>query len=96
MKYTPPDRHYAPSPRPYPRQLPEVSYSDQHELRLVDSGGHIKWHGNRVFISEALSREAIGLLPISDEVVEAFFGPILLGTLSCAFRPIVITENGAC
>jgi hypothetical protein len=29
-----------------------------------------------------LTREVIGLLPLSDEVTEVFFGPILLGTLS--------------
>src|SRR5262249_47758456 len=79
---SPPARHYAPSPRPYPRRLPEVHNSEQHELRLVDSGGHIKWHGTRIFISEALAREIIGLLPLSGEIVEVHFGPILLGTLS--------------
>jgi putative transposase len=82
LGYTTPVSHYAASPRPYPKRLPEIHYSEQHELRLVDTGGHIKWHGHRIFISEALTREVIGLLPLSDEVTEAFFGPILLGTLS--------------
>lgn len=82
LGFTPPATHYAPSPRPYPRRLPEIHYSDQHELRLVDNGGHFKWRNVRIFASQALSREVIGLLPISEEVTEVFFGPILLGTLS--------------
>src|SRR5512134_794299 len=79
LGYTPPARHYAASPRPYPKRLPEIHYSEQHEVRLVDIGGHIKWHGQRIFVSEALGREVIGLVPLSDEVTEVFFGPILLG-----------------
>ena len=49
LGFTPPATHYTPSPRPYPRRLPEIHYSDQHELRLVDNGGHFKWRNVRIF-----------------------------------------------
>jgi putative transposase len=73
-------------PRPYPRRLPEIHYSQQHLLRLVSSSGHIRWYGHSFFISEALHREVVGVLPVSDDVAEVYFGPILLGTL-CHRRP---------
>ncbi len=43
--------------------------------------GHIRWSGRNVFVSEALAREVAGMLPVSDDVVEVYSGPILLGTL---------------
>jgi transposase InsO family protein len=79
---TPPARLYAPSPRPMPRKLPELVYSDQHQLRKVAPSGHIKWHGRQTFISEALRGEVVGILALSDEVSEVYFGPLLLGTVA--------------
>jgi len=78
----PPARHYATSPRPYPRRLPEITYSDQHDVRLVNSSGHIKWRGKSFFVTEVLSGEPVGVLNVSDDAGEVHFGPILLGTIN--------------
>jgi transposase InsO family protein len=83
---TPPAALYVPSPRPYLTKLSELEYSDQHQLRRVDSSGHFKWHGQAVFLTGVLAGEVIGLWSDDDDVTEVFFGPVLLGTLS-ASRP---------
>jgi hypothetical protein len=83
---TPPAALYVPSPRPYLTKLSELEYSDQHQLRRVDSSGHFKWHGQAVFLTGVLAGEVIGLWSDGDDVTEVFFGPVLLGTLS-ASRP---------
>lgn len=57
----PPSRHYAPSPRPYPAQLEDPWYDATHQVRRVSGRGLIKWRGERVFISEAVCGEVVGL-----------------------------------
>ncbi len=58
---TPPARHYVPSPRHYPARLEEPWYDATHQVRRVQQTGQIKWHGERVFISEAVRGEIVGL-----------------------------------
>jgi putative transposase len=58
----PPARHYVPSPRPYPTRLEEPWYDATHQVRRVRPTGQIKWQGELVFISEAVRRQAVGLV----------------------------------
>ena len=58
----PPARHYVPSPRPYPSRLEDPWYDATHQVRRVKPTGYIKWQGELVFISEAVRREAVGLV----------------------------------
>jgi putative transposase len=78
---TPPAHHYQPSPRRYPAKLEDPAYPADHELRRVRSNGEIKWQGELVFISQALSGEVIGILENQDGDGEAYFGPVHLGTV---------------
>jgi transposase InsO family protein len=57
----PPARLYRASPRPYPARLEDPWYDATHQVRRVKESGQIKWHGNRVFISEAVRGELVGL-----------------------------------
>ena len=52
---------YWPSPRPYPRQLEDPWYDATHQVRRVRPHGQVKWHGELVFISEAVIGELVGL-----------------------------------
>jgi putative transposase len=58
----PPARHYVPSPRPYPSRLEDPWYDATHQVRRVKPTGYIKWQGEWVFISEAVRRQAVGLV----------------------------------
>lgn len=58
----PPARHYVASPRPYPATLKDPWYDATHQVRRVNATGQIKWQGERVFISEAMCGEVVGLI----------------------------------
>jgi hypothetical protein len=57
----PPARVYVASPRPFPARLAEPWYDASHEVRRVKANGVIKWKGERVFVSEAVRGELVGL-----------------------------------
>jgi transposase InsO family protein len=57
----PPSCVYVPSPRPYPARLADPTYDATHQVRRVNANGQIKWHGDIVFVSEAVRGELVGL-----------------------------------
>jgi transposase InsO family protein len=57
----PPARHYQASPRPYPSRLEDPWYDATHQVRRVKDTGQIRWHGELVFVSEAVRGELVGL-----------------------------------
>lgn len=83
----PPASAYAPAPRPYPARPTDPSYSDNPDVRRVRSNGQVKWRGDLIFVSEVLKGEVIAIRE-GDHGWQAFFGPILLGTLDPVHRSI--------
>lgn len=77
----PPATAYGPSPRPYPERLPALHYPDPVLVRRTHPNGDIKWRGQRVFISQALAGELVGLEEIADGHWRVCFGPVELGWL---------------
>ncbi len=69
---------YTPSARAYPRRLPEVEYPSHYRVRRVRSNGEIKWRGRRLFLSEALIGEPVGLQEVEQDLWRIEFGPIPL------------------
>jgi transposase InsO family protein len=57
----PPDEFYTPSQRPMPDRVEDPWYDADHQVRRVRSSGEIMWRGDRVFVSEALVGELIGI-----------------------------------
>jgi transposase InsO family protein len=57
----PPATCYAPAPRPMPERLEDPWYDADHQIRRVRSSGEIMWRGERVFVSEALVGELVGI-----------------------------------
>lgn len=76
----PPATLYVPSPRPYPERVDSPQYPALAELRRVRSNGQIKWHGELVFVSEALVGELVGITEHKDAWLVSF-GPVPLGML---------------
>jgi len=70
---------YAPSPRPYPSRLPEVSYPDHFELRYVSANGGIRFNYRWVNVSHVLKGEYVGLEEVGDGIWDTYFGPVRLG-----------------
>lgn len=67
----PPAELYTVSPRPMPDRIEDPWYDADHQVRRVRSSGEIMWHGERIFISEALVGEVIGIseLETGDQIV---------------------------
>lgn len=61
LEQQPPARWYTPSARPYPARLEDPWYDATHQVRRVKETGQINWHGDVVFVSEAVRGELIGL-----------------------------------
>ena len=73
---------YKKSHRSLPNQLPEIEYDKRHVIRRVRQNGEIKWKGKKIYISQLLQKEPVGLLEINNDQFDIYFGPVLLGTLS--------------
>lgn len=67
----PPADDYTPSPRPMPERIEDPWYDAEHAIRRVRSSGEIVWKGSRLYISEALIGEIVGIaeLESGDHVV---------------------------
>ena len=76
----PPASLYVPSPRQYPERIGDIEYPPLTEVRRVRSNGQIKWHGELVFVSEALIGELVGITEDKDCWLLSF-GPIPVGRL---------------
>jgi len=78
----PPASRYVGSERPCPRQLPPVEYPGHFERRLVSRNGGIRWHKQRVPVSDTLAEQYVGLEAIDDALWDVYFGPLRLGRFS--------------
>jgi putative transposase len=70
---------YAPSPRPYPAQLPPLGYPGHYEVRRVSRNGGIRWHKQWVNVSQTLGEESVGFVEVDDGEWDVYFGPLRLG-----------------
>jgi transposase InsO family protein len=68
-----PSSLYEPSPREYPARVPEPEYGSGFKVRRVDCSGKFSWKHENVFLSEVLSGEAVGLLPLDDRYYRVYF-----------------------
>lgn len=80
---------YTPSPVPYPPRTPKVEYDDGVQVRQVRQSGEMKWKGRRIYVSQALAGEPVGLRQVDDRLWEVCFGFHPLGTLDGLVGKIV-------
>ena len=64
---------WAPSEREYPARLREPEYDSAMQVRRVDCTGHISWKHVSVFLSDVLTGERVGLLPVDERHYEVYF-----------------------
>jgi putative transposase len=78
---------YAPSPRCYPSRIRDFEYDIGFETRVIGGRGEFYWKGNKIFLSEVLTKERIGLQCFQGRYWKIYFGPLHLGILdSVTFR----------
>jgi putative transposase len=74
-----PDSFYELSLRSYPARVPELEYDLGFEVRRIGGNGEFKWKGNKIFLSEILQGELIGLEPFDGRYWKIYFGAMHLG-----------------
>lgn len=77
----PPGRQYQPSVHSYPKRVDSPEYDAGMVVRRVRTNGEIKWQGGKVYLSEALCGEPVGLMPQDDRYWTLYFGPLQIGLL---------------
>lgn len=92
----PPRHFYSNSSRIFPARLPPLTYPENALERRVTSGGTIRWHYDKVFISSNLVGETVGIIEEADNSLTLVYGNLELGTLDPdlkAIRPAVRWRN---
>jgi transposase InsO family protein len=90
-----PGEVYAPSAREYPARVPEPEYGSALKVRRVHEHGQFWWNAERVFISEVLWGERIGLLPIDDRYYRVYFATFPLArfdSYELRIEPLPVAE----
>jgi putative transposase len=96
LGYQTPASVYVASAREYPARLPELAYPAGMVLRRISQQGSVKWNGERAFVSEVLGRECVGLREVEEDLLEVYYGPVLLGWLEASGpEPMFVADRGA-
>ena len=69
-----------------------MTYPETMTVRRVQKRGEFHWRGHRVFLSEVLAGEPVGLEPVDQRHWTVRFGPVMVGTFD-ARRLIVIRPS---
>jgi len=78
---------YVASARLYPSRLAELEYPDEvTHFRRIHGKGELRWRGQRIFISETLTGQTVGLRQWEGEVWDVYYGPVWLGRLDARRR----------
>jgi transposase InsO family protein len=86
-----PAGRYSPSPRPYPSRVPSPEYGPGVTARRVRTNGEIKWKGAKVYLSESLCGELVGLSQHDDRHWTIRFGPMVIGMLDQHAQRVIRT-----
>ena len=71
--------------------MSEPEYAADITVRQVRSNGQIKWKGDKIFLTEALVGELVGLRQISERTWAIYFGPLQIGLLDEATMKAIKT-----
>ena len=89
----PPAGHYQPSRREYPARISSPEYPAGAQVRRVRSNGQIKWQGDKIYLSETLAGEPVGLLAQDDRYLSIRFGPLEIGQLDTYTKRVLRTPT---
>jgi len=76
-----PSQCYSQSPRSFPSRLPQLIYPEDMLVRRVHNHGDILYFGRRLFLTESLRDEVIGIEQVSEDVSRLWYCDYLLGRI---------------
>ena len=77
----PPAKRYQVSARAYPSKVESPEYGAEVTVRRVKTNGEIKWNEERLYLSESLRGEPVGLTQMDERYWSIRFGPLHIGLL---------------
>jgi len=86
LDMNPPSAVYKPSPRLFPKTLPELEYPTNLAVRIVRPDGFIRWSNGLTFVCEALAGERVGIEVVAEDLAVVRFGPLTIGFLGADGR----------
>jgi putative transposase len=86
---------YEPSPRPFTETPEPIEYPGHFEIRRVSGDSTLRWHSRKVFVSNLLKYQDVGLEQVADGVWSVYFGPVHLGWLDEADYRIMDVKDRA-
>ena len=89
----PPAQRYQSSVRAYPTRVESPEYGAGTTVRRVKTNGQIKWNGERVYLSESLRGEPVGLTPVDERYLSISFGTLHIGLLDSYAKRTVHTPT---
>ena len=81
LDYQTPASCYQRSTREFPRRVPELEYDGGIWVRRVSYNGHLKWKGQRTFLSKIFAHQPLGLRASDERYYEVLYGPVAIGWL---------------
>ncbi len=81
LDYAVPAERYTGSPRSYPETLPELTYADDAEVRVVTDRGAISFRGYHIQVGKAFGQQRVGVVPTAvDGQFRVVFAHLPLGS----------------
>jgi transposase InsO family protein len=87
---------YVSSPRPYPGRVREPEYDSNMDVRRVQQLGQFRWRSERIFLTEVLQGERVGLRAIDDRYYHIYFAQLpiaLFDSLGLKVLPLPKSEG---
>ena len=90
-----PSQCYQRSIRPYPSHLPAVAYPRGMQVKRVRDHGDLVYAGHRLFVSETLGGQWVGLEPVGEQRSRLWYCDYLLGEIDHATWSIQAVSHGS-
>lgn len=84
-----PAAFYAPSPRRYRTGLTPYVYPAGYKIRRLKRNGEMRWHGRKVYVSETLGKQQVGLKPVTPTAYELYFRTKKLGMITTDYAKVL-------
>jgi len=76
-----PSDYYSGSSREFPSRLPKVYYPEHMRVRTIHHHGDINYHGRRIFVTESLRGQHVGVEQIDEDTSLRWYCSYLLGRI---------------
>jgi putative transposase len=81
----PPAWVHSRSQRELPAKVTDPTYAKWYEVRRINAAGCLAWKNARMYFSDALAGELVGITEVDNGLWEVYFGPLVIARLHEAY-----------